>query len=206
MATTDKHPGAPTFEEFEESNRGSLPYDITGHSFEAGSGQPLMSSQPAKQDMNLDPPPPYMPDGTHSRSMPPSRLFWRNYSKDQNAYCASECCVRTVCCPCFCVSLVISSPCTCIAAVSHCLSCCFNWMCSDGKPEKPKEGDLCWCCCAFKTLDRFAPIQRLGLTRNASTSRPAISASRIRCAAPATRARGSVERVACSGSRSAFPT
>ena len=101
------------------------------------------------QDSTLTsvPPPPY----TEPQNTIHSRIFWRNYTKDQNVYCATECCVRTCCLPCFCTSCIGASPCFCVASALHC--CGMVWNC---KYRKPTEEDLCWCCCAYNYLDKNA--------------------------------------------------
>lgn len=95
-------------------------------------------SEPLKQTMSVDdspePPPPYV-----QRSL----LFWKNYSDDQNAYCATECCCRSLCCPCMSLGALVGIP-WCIFHTSFSICTC----------EKLTKEGMCFCCCAYTVLDR----------------------------------------------------
>lgn len=90
------------------------------------------------------PPPPAYTD--------PSRFFWRNYTKDQSIYCATECCCRICCLPCFCTTCIAAFPCFCVASVLHFIT---DW--SYFRCTIPTEKDLCWCCCGYNYLDKNIP-------------------------------------------------
>jgi len=111
-----------------EFDYGSIPKEIV----------PSAPDQPQSQVMNADLPPAY-------DAVPPqySKLFWRNYNKNQSAYCCTDCCCRIILCPCMITGAVISCPC-------YLLSCCCT--CTDNCNDKEKN-----CCCIYNSIDSSIP-------------------------------------------------